>query len=222
MKRIEQKEHNAIIMYLLSIIATYAICVNLLKIFEDLVPRYISSRLIEIIAFLFLFIFLKFTPFTIKRTGLKASSQDIRRTFIRCGILSLLIIIVLIVSRIILTPYYPPMADRPWFSPQLQWGMRWLYPVTSIVQEFLAKGILQENMKRLLGEEHPYLAILACAIVFAIVHMGYSALYMIAAFVLNLVTGYIYEKDHSIWGCALIHFTIGFFPRALGLITGTY
>lgn len=30
-------------------------------------------------------------------------------------------------------------------------------------------------------------------------------------------TGYLYERDRNIWGAALIHFVIGFMPRALGL-----
>ncbi len=51
----------------------------------------------------------------------------------------------------------------------------------------------------------------------AAMNMNYPLYYLIGAGILCIGTGYLYERDRNIWGSSLIHFVIGFMPRALGL-----
>lgn len=216
-ERITQEETNIIILFMLTCLFFYIIGYRILQMIMGEVPKYVSSRMMEIISVIHLIIYPKFTCFRLYHTGLVATKNEIKRTLIRCGLISLGIIIALVIARLVMTQFNSEIATRPWFYPYFDINMRWLYPFVVILQEFLAKGMLQESMKRLMGEKHINQAIWACGILFTIFHLGYPLYYMICAGLLMVVTGYIYEKDHSIWGCCLIHFCIGFLPRAMGL-----
>lgn len=47
--------------------------------------------------------------------------------------------------------------------------------------------------------------------------MNFQLYYLLGAGLLCMLTGYLYERDGNIWGAVLIHLTVGFMPRALGL-----
>ena len=55
------------------------------------------------------------------------------------------------------------------------------------------------------------------ALFFFVLHMGYELPMMFGAAVLCVVTGYLYEKNKSVWGSILIHFVIGFVPKIIGV-----
>lgn len=204
-------------MYVLSTLVVCLFVLKLMGIFFDYIPRYICTRTIESVASLLLLIFLEYTEFTIYSTGLVATKQEIKRTIKRCGLICLGIILAFLLVRIIMNQHSEAAAGRPWFKPYFFKYMRWYYPFTAIMQEVFAKGIMQENMKRLFGEDDAKWSLLACSILFALYHVNYPLYYIICAGVLNFVTGRIYEKDHNIWGCTMIHFCVGFLPRAMGL-----
>ena len=216
-ERINQREANAMILYLLCAVAAQCIGVKILQMMMGDVPGYLTSRMMEGIGLVLLFVFCRFTPFRIYRTGFFASRAEIRRTLIRCGCICIGIILCFVIARLVMSHYDERIKSRPWFYPYFSIHMRWLYPFTAVLQEFFAKGVIQENLKRLFGKEHTTLAIFACALTFSVFHIGYSLYFMLGAALLSFVTGFIYEKDRSIWGCVMIHFCLGFLPRAMGL-----
>ena len=55
------------------------------------------------------------------------------------------------------------------------------------------------------------------ALFFFVLHMGYNLPMMFGAAVLCVVTGYLYEKNKSVYGSILIHFIIGFVPKIIGV-----
>lgn len=217
MEKMNQKESNAFFMYIVSLIMLFNVGIKTLQTFLEVVPKGYTSRMVELIGALLIFIFMKFTPLRLRPTGLVAPAEKVKKTIIRCGLICLGILTIMVLTRIVLQRTNGEMANRPWFGLYLNVSMRWLYPVTVVVQEFFAKGFIQENMKRFLRRQNPFLAIVASSMLFVTLHLGYPLYYMICAGILCFVTGYIYEKDRSIWGCAMIHFCIGFLPRAIGL-----
>ncbi len=216
-ERLSQEECNAMMLYLLSCLFFYFIGLRFLQTIMEEVPKYVTSRMMEGIALILFVLFLKFTPFRLYRTGFAATWSEIKRTLIRCGGISILLVVVLVVARLVMTNYNSEIAMRPWFYPYFEINMRWMYPFVAILQEFLSKSVMQESLKRFFGEGNVKLAILACGVIFSILHMGYPLYYMLCAGLMSIFTGYIYEKDRTIWGCVLIHFCIGFLPRAMGL-----
>lgn len=217
MEKMNQEESNAFFMYIVSLITLYQVGFKVLQTFLEVVPKGYTSRMVELIGALLIVIFLKFTPLKLIRTGLVAPAEKVKKTIIRCGLICLGILTIMVLARIVLQRTNEEMANRPWFGLYLNVSMRWLYPVTVIVQEFFAKAFMQENMKRFLGSQNPFPAIVASSMLFVTLHLGYPLYYMICAGILCFVTGCIYEKDRSIWGCAMIHFCMGFLPRAIGL-----
>lgn len=217
MNPISKEESNSIIMYMLSTLILCLITLKIMGMFMGYIPKYICTRTIETISVFLLVVFLQYTEFKIYRTGLVATKEEIKRTLIRCSIISIMIIIALALTRLIMTKRNPDIAGRSWFKPYFHLYMRWYYPFVSILQEFLSKGVMQENVKRLFGEEKAKWTLLACSFLFALYHVNYPLYYIIGAGVLNYITGIIYEKDRSIWGCSMIHFCVGFLPRAMGL-----
>lgn len=215
--QVSQKEKNTILIFFLLCIATYNIGLKIMSMLSFQISNQATSRLMEVITLSLLFIFVKFSSLKIERTGFCATAVEIKRTLIRCGIISLGIIIVFFITRLVMNHFSPVAAARPWFGLYLHIHTRSVYLFIVILQEFLAKGIMQENMKKLMGNDNKFLPILACSFIFTILHIGYPLYYMISAGLMTFVTGYIYEKDHSIWGCVLIHFCLGFLPRAMGL-----
>lgn len=71
---------------------------------------------------------------------------------------------------------------------------------------------------RAAGAGNIHITVWVTSIFFFILHLQYPFYYMIGAIVLCVGTGYLYEKYRNIWGAVLIHFTLGFLPRCIGVL----
>ena len=85
------------------------------------------------------------------------------------------------------------------------------------VQEILAKSVMYYSFELCLGKEHPHLVNGLSALTFGIFHVAYGVGMMLPAMALTLLTGWIFRRYRSVWGCALAHFAFGFFPVCFGL-----
>lgn len=217
MNQVSQKEKNTLILFILLSIALYCIGLKILTMIMPSVRKDITARMMEGITIFLTIIFSIFTDVKIRKTGFVAPKKNILNTLVRGCIISVGIVIVFIIIRIVMTYFNPEVANRPIFKLYLNIGTRKYYLLIAFVQEFLAKAVMQENMDRLVGEDNTFLSITICSLILIIFHTGYPLYYMIFAGILGMVTGYIYKKDKCIWGCVIIHFCLGFLPRAMGL-----
>lgn len=214
---IDNIERITMVYYLIVSLAVCFLGIKVLGLFMDPVNRQYTSRWVEISNIIQIFLFTKFAPFKMRRMGLKATKEELKGALMRGGRISLGIAVGIVIVRLVLTCFDPSISGRPWFKPDFLYQTRWLYLLVVIIQEFLSKGLLQEKFKELFGPGHLHLSIWACGISFFMFHFGYPLYFMAGAALLSVVTGYIYEKDRCIWGCVLIHFCLGFLPRAMGL-----
>ncbi len=214
---VSQDEYNSILLYIISCLFCFFVGVRFLQISMEVVPQYLTARLMEVISIVFCIFYCKFGTFKLYRTGFIATKVEIKRTLVRSGIICLFVMLFLVLSKVILSEFDSEIAAHPWFEPHLDIDMRWLYPLVVVVQEFCAKCIMQDNVKRLCGEKNILITLLVCSMIFGILHVSYPMYYMFCAALLSLITGYIYEKDKNIWGCIMVHFFIGFFPMAMGV-----
>jgi membrane protease YdiL (CAAX protease family) len=158
------------------------------------------------------------TPLRIRWAALKTGGRDIfRREMLEAAGFSLLLIIVMVVYRLILNGRDPEVAARPWFGLYLDIHSRWFYPFSTVLQELLIKALVQENVRCLAPNGNRHMTAGLTGLFFAILHMNYPLYYLVGAGLLCYGTAYLYERDQNIWGSSLIHFVIGFMPRALGL-----
>jgi hypothetical protein len=55
-----------------------------------------------------------------------------------------------------------------------------------------------------------------CALVFGIFHVVYGIRMMLLAMLLTVLTGWMFRLARCVWGCAIVHFVLGFFPGCFG------
>lgn len=158
------------------------------------------------------------TPMKFELNALKIKDRRrFAREMIGAVIISLILIAGMIVFRLYLNGSDPEAAARPIFGLYLGIHGRWFYPISAVLQELFIKALMQENFRSLSPDGNKHFTVAVNSIFFAAMHMNYPLYYLIGAGLLCIVTGYLYERDRNIWGSSLIHFVIGFMPRALGL-----
>lgn len=90
------------------------------------------------------------------------------------------------------------------------------YLITSFLQEFLARGVIQTSLKYILQVKHQReMCILTTSLLFMMMHLPFGFIFMVGAFVLSLALGYIYEKHQDLYGCAILHWGVGYLGMCL-------
>lgn len=158
------------------------------------------------------------TPMKLELNALKiGDKRRFAREMIEAAVISLILIGGMIAWRLFINRSDPETAARPMFGLYLGIHGRWFYPISAVLQELIIKGLMQENFRSLSPGKNRHFTVVINGIFFAAMHMNYPLYYLIGAGILCIGTGYLYERDRNIWGSSLIHFVIGFMPRALGL-----
>lgn len=95
------------------------------------------------------------------------------------------------------------------------------YGICVIAQEYLSRGLVYECIRRIITTENnekyaDVIAIFVSSLYFAALHIYLGVTYMIGAFVLLSIFGFIYKKQRSIWGLCIPHFVLGTMLEVLG------
>ena len=95
------------------------------------------------------------------------------------------------------------------------------YGICVIAQEYLSRGLVHECVKRIITTENnekyaDIIAIFVSSLYFAALHIYLGVAYMIGAFILLSLFGFIYKKQRSIWGLCIPHFVLGTLIEVLG------
>lgn len=183
-------------------------------------PRnaYITTKILIVFLAVMMVIYVNNTTMKINYKDILITKEEMKRTLIRAGIISVLMILTMIVIRIVKGYYNPKVAERPYFKLYLTVRTRWFYPVNAFLQEVFIKAFMQDNIRIMAGKDNIHYTVWLTSLYFFVLHMSYPLYYMVIAGVFCVATGYFYEKNRNIWGCALLHFVIGFMPRALGIL----
>ncbi len=118
------------------------------------------------------------------------------------------------------------MIDPNCFEPDApfidfrRFGLRQiLYIFTAGIQEFLARSVIQGNLRRITAGNHTaVLAILLSSLIFAALHIHFGFLFMVGAAVLAGLEGILYEKQKNIFGVWIVHWVFGVSGTLLCLI----
>ena len=90
------------------------------------------------------------------------------------------------------------------------------YILVAPLQEVLGKSAMYYSFELCFDRAHPHLANGLCAVTFALFHAVYGPRMMLLAALLSLVTGWLFQKYRCVWGCAAVHFALGFLPPCFG------
>ena len=206
--------------FYIGLISAVAVVQIALKIFTTLVPETTSqtcSRITEGIMLVFAVLFALKTDFVQPWFGLKVEKKDLRRTLLTCLILAAGIVALFIAARLVLSQFSAAVAEHPFFRTYLNIKHRRFYIIFVLVQEILAKSVLQYGIEKTLPENKWYIALPAVALVFGMLHIYHSLYYIFGAIGLALASGILYHKQRNIWPCFVLHFLIAFLPRCFGL-----
>ena len=159
----------------------------------------------------------RYTDFVQPWFGLRAEKAECKRTVRTCLLLAAGIIALFIAARAAASHLSPEVAARPFFRTYLNIKHRRYYVFFVLIQEALAKGVLQHGIEKTLPEDKWYFALPLTALVFGMLHVYHSLYYLFGAVGLALVSGIMYHRQKNIWPSFVLHFLLAFLPRCFGL-----
>ena len=127
------------------------------------------------------------------------------------------IIVLFIAARLVLQHFSEEVAERPFFRAYLNIKHRRYYLISVLLQEILAKGVLQHGVEKNLPDDKWYIALPIPALVFGMLHIYHSIYYILGAIGLALASGVLYHRQKNVWSSFVLHFLIAFLPRCFGL-----
>jgi CheY-like chemotaxis protein len=140
---------------------------------------------------------------------------------------SLLVSAVVITCLIELKNYILHSGHNPFPNQTLinwdYWSMTYVtYIVVAPLQEFIARGVFQNSVARLLvSKRSAFWSILTTSVLFAALHLHTSIALGVAAFISSWLWGWMFARQRSLIGVGLSHFLIGNCAGLLGLWTIT-
>lgn len=175
---------------------------------------------VEVLGFLLLAVILKATSLRLSDMGV--GFCNIKPIMKRAGIISLAVagsMVVIKLGMLLFMPdFFPP--DAPFFDFYRIRGVVIGYIFTSIVQEFISRGIIQSALARVYeGKYSDILSIGITSMFFAAMHVYKGLAMCIGAAVMSVILGILYKQDRNIWGISLIHYTVGLVPNLLGVVS---
>lgn len=206
----QRRESSAIFAIMMICVCGYLFLWSLLRHLNAEPPGWVMSIVIEAISVLMFFVIIKTTSFSIRDIGLLIPNA--RETFVPDILITVAGTIAMVLGKVVLLRVAPGFF--PEGAPFWDWSVGTVadvfYPLTAILQEFLARGVMQENLRRIFTGKHAAaLSIIVSSLVFGVLHIAYGLPFMLAASLLLGLLGVLYNKQRNIWGLAIIHYVLG-------------
>lgn len=171
------------------------------------------ARMIEGITLLLFMEIIFFTSFSLRDVGLipkrsrvlKNIKQTLLIAVIACGALA-------IGKEILLLAGFPVKQYFIGGSPR----GAYTYLFSAFLQEFLARCVIQTSVKHLMHIRFQTISsIILTSLLFMLMHLPFGFIFMMGAFLLSIALGILYEQQKSIWGCAFLHWSVGYLAMCL-------
>ncbi|MFH1477074.1 MAG: type II CAAX endopeptidase family protein [Verrucomicrobiota bacterium] len=105
---------------------------------------------------------------------------------------------------------WSPFFGHPLFNWKLSWWIVIMYFFLAVAQEIISRGFLQTTIERILtGRYRGVMAVFTTSVLFAVVHLHYSAATMLATMVAGLFFGWLYRRHQTLVGVSVAHFLLG-------------
>ena len=173
-------------------------------------PVYYYGRLIELLGIALFAALAISTPMKFEQMGILVPKRVLFSSLsagagIALGFCGLLVLVAAVTGQ------------RPLFSLALHGDIsRVTYILVAPLQEVLAKSVMYHSFELCLDGKSPWRVNLLCALCFALFHVVYGVSMMLLSILLCLITGWLFHKFRCVWGCAVVHFALGFFPACFG------
>ncbi len=165
---------------------------------------------VEVLGFLMFFYILRNTSLTWKDLGIKTEAPW---KTVRTGLLiAACAIAVMCIGKVVIRLFSPNAIgpEYPFFDIRAFGIRQIIYIFTAGVQEFLARSVIQGNLRRIMvGRHTAAAAIVISSMSFATLHIHLGLIFMLGAAVLAGLEGILYEKQQSIFGVWIVHWAFG-------------
>lgn len=189
------------------------------KISDGTIPSYVMTRIIELIAIVLFVIAITKTSITMKDLGLFASKKQLLRSLLVSGLIATALVGLMFTVKVLLTLTGIQInAGQPFWDWHRVNLSTYTYFLVAPIQEFLARGVMQGTLDRIVSTKTGMLAILLSTVIFGVLHACYGIAMMVFASLLSFGLGFLYNKQKNIWGCSVIHWAIGIAGGFLGFI----
>ena len=173
----------------------------------------------EVLGLIMMYFVFRYTSFTRQEMGIVAENP--KKTIVTALLISaatfVFLVLVKLVGRLIDPTLFEPNAPFIDFS-RFGW-QQLIYIPTAGLQEFIARSIIQNNIRRIMVGRHSALfAILLSSLIFAVLHVQFGFFFMLGAAVLCGLEGILYEKQHNIFGVWIVHWFFGVAGTLLCLV----
>jgi len=214
--RLKQHEHDFAYIFagLIFCISIYLSVWSLLR-FTLKLPLKTSfyTMMIEGMAFILFLEIIFLTSLSLKEIGLIPNFSRIKKNILETFCIALTVCAALLLSKSILTLI--GIQIKNYFIGGSAEGA-YSYLFTAFIQEFLARGVIQTSVKSLMRVKYQkQFGILLTSLLFALMHLPFGFVFMVGAFSLSIILGYLYERQKDLWGCAFLHWSCGYLAMCL-------
>lgn len=182
-------------------------------------PADVMTHGVELLGVVMLLFILHYTSLTWHDLGVMTDRpRETVRTALLVAVFSIALLFgIKAVARLIDPNSFEPEA--PFFDIS-RFGLRQIiYIFTAGIQEFLARSVIQGNLRRITVVKNPaLLAICLSSLIFAALHIHLGFLFMCGAAILAGLEGILYEKQQNIFGVWIVHWVFGVSGTLLCLI----
>ncbi len=169
--------------------------------------------IIECITFALFLEIVFMTSFSMRDIGLAPKISRLKKNFIETIVLAAIVCFILILSKVVLNLI--GIRIKTYFIGGSIHGA-YVYAYTSLIQEFLARGVIQTCVKSLMRVKYQKtFGIILTSLMFSTMHIPLGFYFMVGALALSLALGYIYERQGDIWGCVFLHWCCGYIGMCL-------
>lgn len=218
---LEERVHDSSLVFtaFLFMLSIWIIICELVDYIGNTIPNHIMTIGVEIMGVLLFIFILKFTSLSFKDIGLFTSNT---KKVVRDGILISISCIIILVLIKFITRQFNPNAfkpNMPFFNLDTVKRIGITYFFTAGVQEFLARGVVQSNLERMIvGDHKKGIAIVLSGLLFATLHLYYGFFFMMGAAVLAMIEGVLYSKQKSLISIWIVHYIFGLAGMTLSLV----
>ncbi len=182
-------------------------------------PRKYLTKGIDLLGLIIFIFIMCFTSLKLKDIGIKPNK--LKETILTSLVIVAVLFILMGATKLVLMKVNPSMfkPGKP-FIDLSRFTMHYVeYISTALLQEFLARGGIQSNLKRITTAKHKSaMAIFLASIIFAVLHIHLGLVYMAGACILSVVLGILYNKQDNLIGVWMVHYCFGTFGALYSLI----
>jgi CRP-like cAMP-binding protein len=90
-----------------------------------------------------------------------------------------------------------------------EWGATTGYFFHSVLQELVARGLLQSSFQRFLDDRRGIRSVVLASLLFGVFHIHFGLLAVMATIISGLLFGFVYLRHRNLAGVTVLHFFVG-------------